>query len=439
MKTETILNEISSDISFYLKSGKLNIDSLSNKIDPSLNINNIEKLLRIHFLLKDDVVNFVEKLESRLRSIKTTVETKTTVLNGKIRGSVNWKETISARCSNGYNKSIFVCSLPEKQFSIPENIVLKKILSIFNDIIENDLELAFKKEYDWLNKWVDDKKLKEVLKKTFLKNIYLRKIKYNEEREINNKFLVKALSSRKPIYQDAAELLSKYNSLMNHELNKKEAKELLRNTFVCSENKDLLFELYWIIKIIKSFDNAKLNILEEGSSLVASWKVEDKKYKLYHDSTGSKILNFNEKLEDNKDNGKDNFILREIKVLEKVEELTSKTNNGSLWGGRPDILLEEWKDEKLISVFVGEVKNTKSKDYAMKGLRELLEYVALIRKGKGYVVDKDELFKKDMDIVKGALFTDIIEGFEITDDDNIKYYQFREEEKLSNNFNTKFI
>ena len=78
MKTPTdkLLEEISVDLNQFLKHG--NLKSFSKKIDPNLNIDNIEKLLRIHFVLTTTnkesneigVIDFIEKLPEQLRRIK---------------------------------------------------------------------------------------------------------------------------------------------------------------------------------------------------------------------------------------------------------------------------------------------------------------------------------------------------------------------------------
>ena len=46
---EILLNEISDDLNQFLKNG--NFSSFSKKIDPNLNIVDLNKLLRIHFVL----------------------------------------------------------------------------------------------------------------------------------------------------------------------------------------------------------------------------------------------------------------------------------------------------------------------------------------------------------------------------------------------------
>ena len=76
---EKLLNEISDDLNQFLKDGDLS--PFTREIDPNLNIDNLNKLLRIHFVLTKGnhidrlgVIDFVERLPQRLRRIKTTTQ-----------------------------------------------------------------------------------------------------------------------------------------------------------------------------------------------------------------------------------------------------------------------------------------------------------------------------------------------------------------------------
>ena len=77
--SEELLDEISDDLNQFLQYG--NLTSFAKNIDPNLNIDNINKLLRIHFVLTQStdkgqvgVLDFVEELSQRLRRIKTTIK-----------------------------------------------------------------------------------------------------------------------------------------------------------------------------------------------------------------------------------------------------------------------------------------------------------------------------------------------------------------------------
>jgi len=398
--------------------------SFTKKIDPNLNIDSIEKLLKIHFVLtrKDSnnevgVIDFVENLASRLRRIRTTVIQRPELFLGEVKGRIRWKETLSRRYSQDPDdKSIFICDRTLKEYDIPENLVLKKLLQIIHNIIYSDLDFAIKNEYKWLREWTKEKELREILDQLFYRNVYLKRINLSNAR-INDRMLNIAAKSRVPLYREAAILLSRYKDLMDYKLDADEAKELLNNTFIMPDKLDVLFELYWAIKLIRQFDSeeVRLQLIEPGNNLIAIWELHDDKYYLYHDSIGkSGKFKFSENIEGlaEKLSEHDNYLGRELKVLSQLEDMVGKTE--SLWGGRPDILLEKYdKKGKLISVFIGEVKYTDDKGYAVQGLRELLEYMALIKEKDKYTEDYIDLFDK-LKVVRGCLFVDRVEGLAIS-------------------------
>lgn len=423
MKKKIIIDEISPDLFSYIKSGKLNPNPIIKDIDVNLNINNLDKLLRIHFILTKDVIKFIEKLEIRIRNIKTTTINNIFISKSGVVGRIDWKNTFSERCKiNPKNKTIYVCSRKDKEFEIYENLVLKELLKKIYNVIYKDLNkiITQNKPYNWLNQWFDKKKLKDILFNVYHKNIYLRKINLKDNYLVSDRMILKTMKSRKPLYRDAANLLIRYKKIMNRDIYEKEAKELLRETFVNPDNENLLFELYWIIKIIRNYKNYKFNIIEDDK--ISEWTDGNYKYKLFHNSTGS--FEFKESLKNLITDSEDGFIQREIKVITKLQELVDIKKGDSLWGGRPDIILEKWKGNNIDSLFIGEVKNTSNKYYAIQGLKELLEYIALIKYKDKYVSsDLNKLFIDSK--ILGGLFIDNISDFKLkSTNSNIKVYMF---------------
>lgn len=431
---EELINEIGDNFNMFLKAG-MRVDSFSKKIDPELNINNLNKLLRIHFVLTDEVRGFVKALPKRVRRIKTTVDKRSQILKGEVKGRIEWDKTIKERCKCNYDDlALFVCNQTEKNYNISENIVLKHLLSIIHSIIFEDLKPAIDKEYTWIEKWTENQsKLKTTIREVFLRNIYIKRIT-SDGTEITERMIRSASKSRNKFYRDAARLLLRYNKIMKHDLDSEEAKELLRNTFIKPERAEVLFELYWVIQMIeaksgKELKDVKFNIIDGTNNIVAEWEDDDCSYRIYHDSNG--CFQFLEKYEDVfKDIiiDKDGYLMREKKVFRKWKEMCSKVlsleKGDSFWGGRPDILLEKYKkgSDNPEQVFIGEVKYTDSKEYASQGLRELLEYMALIKSDSGYFEEKEKIFGSDK--MKGYLFVDKINNVKTQAYENIKIIRF---------------
>lgn len=113
------------------------------------------------------------------------------------------------------------------------------------------------------------------------------------------------------------------------------------------------------------------------------------------------------------------------------EQLLGVQGRDTLWGGRPDIVVERFDTasdgtEQLDHVFIGEVKYTRDKQYAASGLRELLEYMAYARHGRGsrnYVESPDDLLNSTT--VSGLLFVDRI-GTDVESPEDIRVVQYPE-------------
>lgn len=437
-KEKRILNEIASHFNQYLKQGKrFNSSSFTQHIDPDLNIKKIDRLLRIHFILtkrsKYDnnvgVIDFVNVLPDRIRRIKTTVKLNTLLLEGEVRGNIEWCKTFQVRNNRDpKNKTLFVCNQIDRDYDIPENLVLKRVLQIVHDIIFKELQIETKK-HDWLNEWIDEKELKEVIKSVYLKNIYVKRVNLKDVK-INDRMINQAMKSRIPLYREAAELLSRYHKLMNYDLDPAEAKSLLKNTFIQPKDPDKLFELYWIIKIIKQFEPVELKLLEEGENCVATWKHNGYSYEIFHDAIKGTGFNFNKEPKDpSPPLEEDNYFNREYKAIQKYKQLTNtKDYSGTL---RPDIILIRKDSTEFIDlVLVGEVKNTPDRDYALKGLKELLTYISLLQdQDDGEYIDKNASVFSPIGRIKGCLFTDDIPGDFINQDKCIYYIKFSDNQQ----------
>ncbi len=430
---DDLIEEIASDFIAYLKNGVINTESIVKRLELQLNTNIFDfyRLLRIHFVLCDDVINFVEKLPLSLRRIKTNVKTETEVSHGEVRGKINWGITIKHRFSEDpISKILFVCDKREKNYDIPENIILKKIIHLITTILSNDLKDAISKKPDWLKIWVNKKDLKNRINLLYAKNIYLKRIKPTDKK-ITMRIISRSLKSRNPLYRDATALLLKYKNLMNFNIDKKETIQIFKNTFIEPEP-ETLFELYWIIKILNEFTDYKpeYQLIEYGNNIIAKWELEDYKYIIYHNSTGSSNISFFEGILDTyKDlKKKNNYIGRKLKAAKKFFLLTSRKSR-SLWEGRPDILIEKYdKNNNLILIFLGEVKYTQNYDYALDGLMQLLEYIALVKESESYLKDYYRIYKKvrsDKKNVIGGLFIDNIKDFKISDDNQIRIYKYK--------------
>ena len=452
--SEDLLDAVANDFHTYLRRG-VRFERVIGSAHANLDIDDVETLLRIHFVLTESnenrsvgVVDFMRKLEDRVRQMKTTTAPQSQEYHGEVRGRIDWQGTVKSRARKGrLNEPVFVCSEPEEHYNIDENLVLKRLLTVIHEIVTEDLAYAVENPegYEWLSAWTssidessnwEGETAADMLKRVYDRNVYLQRITV-DERAVTDRILESVKRSRSTFYQEAAELLDRYQQLMRHELEAEEAREILNHTVLAPEQTETLFELYWIFCLLDGFDAAQYRVLadwRESPSTVACWEQGETRFVLSHDSTGES-LTFHEKLETQKIES-DGYLFRLNEVLARwqslSEELLGRGGSDSLWGGRPDIVLERFKENVdgewvIENVFIGEVKYTQNVDYAATGLRELLEYMAFVRhasESEDYIEDTEHVLESVN--VRGLLFTDDLDGDTVNAEEGVRIVQYPE-------------
>ncbi|TWI59299.1 hypothetical protein [Halalkalibacter nanhaiisediminis] len=402
LKEEEILEEISGFIHGYLKAGKVRINSFFSKIN--VNISNLEQLLTIRFLLKEETKDFVKNLPMLLKRFKTTTVTQNEINIGEIRGQIDWGQTTKERLVRNHKDStIFSTNESIRTYSTPENIVLKQLLGILYRVLFRDSYIKGFEKAEWFSEW---QQLKVNIEQAFKNNIYLQRV---SQMHVTNRVIQKTLNNRKRLYREAARLLMSYRKIINGQYHEEDIKSLLRETFIAPEKIDVLFELYWIVQIIKqNTTNSQLHLMDGQQNKVATWGDDSYTYHLYHDSTGSNLVNFAIPLSEIQ-NSNHPYLQQKYKSLISTKKLAhdlfGRNLTSHLCRGRPDFLIEVYEKgtNKLIDLTIGEVKNTSRVDYAITGLDELLNYIYLVKGRKGnYLLDSDVS-------VKGMLCVDEVE------------------------------
>ncbi|MDM5326835.1 hypothetical protein [Neobacillus sp. CF12] len=387
VKEEELLEEISGFLHGYLKAGKVKINSFLSKVN--LNISNLEQLLTIRFLLKEKTIVFVRELPLLLKRFKTTTVIRTDTHIGEVRGQIDWGQTTKERLSRNYrDRTIFSTNESIRSYSTPENLVLKKLLGILYTILFNDAYIKGFEHAKWFSQWQD---VKGNVLYAFKKNIYLQRV---EDCQVSDRTIQKTLNHRNKIYRNAAKLLLSYRRLINGDYSENDLKILLRETFIVHEKVDVLFELYWVVQMIKqNSEKSQLHLLDGSQNMVATWESNSHVFNIFHDSTGSAGIHFLVSL--NEIENSNNLYLRQkfrslTSSRELAESIFGKRKERHLWQGRPDIIVEVYQKttNELVKLFIGEVKNTSKIDYAVTGLEELLEYIHFVKNHKGeYLLD----------------------------------------------------
>ena len=357
-----ILDQIKDKLIIYLLSGKIKPQTI---LSPDFNIDGLERLLKVHFVISNMVIDFINGLKGQIKHVKVTTTQKSTQARGSFRGKINFPKTIRHRLANNYNdKTLFIIDEVLRKSETDENIVLKEALRSIRETIDNDLNQFLKSEYEWAEKWKGENYDK--LKIVYEKNIYLRNIQ-DSKKLCTDKMINRVRKSRTKLYRDAAELLHTYRSLIKHPIDENLAKEFLGETFI-KPDRDTLFELYWCFKIIDLFQqNSEVKFLTRISSkqLLAEWTNQNYNFELYHQGVGN--LNLNQKFTDQELPEKDGYLKRignsKLNSKKYLNKFFNINQGESFSAGTPDIFLviKDRKSDKLHRVIIGEVKNSTEK------------------------------------------------------------------------------
>lgn len=426
-----LIEEISATFHTYLKKG-VRIGSVIGKSIEDLPIQNIEELIQIYFILTDNevlqsmpeitpsigVVEYIEKLPNRLQSLPTSTATTRTTTIGHIEGRIDWQGTIEARSqTNPSDVRRFKCATPEETHSDPNNRVLKELLNKIRDALDT-LEFALDGDggFAWLGPWHEaNAGQARIFREDILQNVHIERITVDES--VSDRTIRSVKQSRHELYREAAELLQYYRQLMRYEGRQADAKQLLRSFFITPENtkrgKETLFELYWIFKLLQTFERPKFKLVTPGTNEVAKWSTPTHQYRMYHDCSGSdkltyRITNDDLRKDSEQQSQLTNFSQQRIEVLDKKRDISEqwlgKKTRKDQWVGRPDIILEQYNDNgELQGVFVGDAKYSHDPSYLSSGIEEVLEYTHLVQSDGDYLKTK---VGDRVEWISGGLFTD---------------------------------
>ncbi|WP_237738192.1 hypothetical protein [Caldicellulosiruptor sp. F32] len=410
MKTpkEVLYEAIKDHLIIYLKSGKLSLFTFLNKLN--LNIHRIEDLLRIHFLLKSEVRDFVLNLPSMLRKLKVSTILSEETNHVQVKGQINWQKTLIRRFNqNCKDSTLLCCNQTNKLYSTKENLVLKEFVRVLYETIFLDIGMERFTKFEWYEK---GKEINKIVKELYEKNSYLSKIDLNHAK-ITDRMIEMVSKHRNNLYSQAAKLLREYRRVVRLDLEEEEIKNLFEKTFIEVADESTLFELYWIIRILR--DNAsdeKLFVVDGKNNKIAMWEDEVFEYHLYHNVSNLKDIMFKVGFEEVEDVDNEYF-KRYTNARKMAKQLAfylfdnKNTSDDSFWSGRPDILIEvrNKNNGELVKLVIGEVKYTTDREYMMEGLYQLLEYIYFVKQNDKYLFHN----QKNRVEVQGVLFVDNIE------------------------------
>lgn len=261
-----------SQLNYYRETYEEEIARWSNLASLAFNLSEIEseekrvELLFLYFILSSLSQEFVSSLNIFRNEFVQSTKTLQRSYFGQTRGKVDWNQTIKHRLvSGGLHTPVYVCNPTDKDFDLPENIVLKFILNKMKTVIDHILSINPKtNNHNWRNKL--ELNLIEIKKTLSLP--YFRKV--SSVKTINPRLLGNLKISKKRHYRKLY-----YLYLLYHKVFVKKDKlvqhALLAERSLFAAKDDKLYEIYVLFKLISQLENVSLKrnltILGQGNNL----------------------------------------------------------------------------------------------------------------------------------------------------------------------------
>lgn len=397
MNRKELLDGLTEDILTYVMHGGFPTRHLAESLKPEAldeRFEEYELLLDLHFILKPSVVEFVEQLPQRLRSIRTETQTVSRTQRGRINGHINWGSTVKTRyTSNPHDRSLFVTENRSETYDIPENIVLKQLLSVIYTTLY-DAEEYLRADYEWVaDRWNNNSDLIDDLQQIMDRNVHVRRIRTPETYEPTERMLTTAENARQGIYRDAARLVRTRQRLFDGDA--EELRTLLDQTAITPDDQARLFELYVLFRFVATLEELQdtqpvFQTIKSGRQEVA--RIDGKQeIVLYHDTSASdRGLSFRTDIDPG-----ERELTRSEQVQRAAREVASRYFEKEFQNhtGRPDVIVLEVKSENPIEYeyLIAEVKDSTREETIRAGIKETLEYLAFLRVNEDHVFGRDEV------------------------------------------------
>lgn len=406
MNREELLDELTEDILAYVMHGVIPRREIAQSIKPDQldeRFEDYELLLDLHFILKPEVVSFVQALPKRLRNIRTETETVSRRSQGTVTGHINWGATVKARyTTNPRNSALFVTDNRTEDYDIPENLVLKKLLAVIS-VTLREAEEYLRGEYTWVREtWRGNEQLIEELNRIVERNVHVRRIRNPELYEPTERMLTTAETSRQEIYREAAGLLRDRQELFAG--NPEALKELLDKTAITPDDENALFELFVLFRFVSTLEEMQsgrfqFKTIASGRQEVARLESDHKRLVLYHDQAArDRGLSFEPDFPEDSNE-------RELTRTETVQKVARSVANQYFtdradfadYTGRPDVIILEIINEATneYEYLIAEVKNSTNVQTIRRGIKEAVEYIAFLRINDEFVFGKEHEEESD--------------------------------------------
>jgi hypothetical protein len=361
-----VLGNVKRYLWLYVHSGAT-IEDLRNAVKnlTLLDRKEVNYLSIVHFLLSDEIRKLVEIVPRILRRLSHSTQKEKMENRGCIKGRIDWNLTIKERCAQGYDQTIFVCRPPSRIYNLPENQLLKFVLTQIKRLIEETANLSKVEEKnirleelrteDGKQKWTDRIAWLRYHVNNALKNVHLKEV--DLPNQINQHMVRRTRTARNKDYEFVGDSYSLHRRIIQ-KMDESMLRELIEKRILEPLEKDTLYELFVLFEVMDSLGTPEeINLIRPGAQAIGKYKIGEETVSVYFQKV------------------KGLFERSEYKQIFDDYELDVSSR-------RPDITLYfERKDTFLII----EVKRTINRDYIVDSVYKVL----------GYLADFDKHFRKE--------------------------------------------
>ncbi|WP_255170107.1 hypothetical protein [Natrononativus amylolyticus] len=392
MEREDLIEAIAGDLFTYVLEGELPEDDIAALVKPfdfPEQYNDFDRLVNLHFLLREDVRTFTAELEDRLRGIKTETTAETRVQRGGIDGRVDWESTYRKRStSSPGNRSLYVVESQAEQYAIPENLVLKVLINTIKASLE-DVNRYLKSNRTWaVDTWVGEHQLREEFTSLAERSYHLQRIPDTDRDKLTDRMITRAASSRQDLYRDAANLLTERE---RYETGDRGAlQSLLSDTAITPQKTETLFELFVLFRTLdalRTLESPQIgtptyHTITSGRDAVATFDGDTQLRVYYNQTPRDPNISFKALPESEPAQSRSDFVHR---TSTDVADAFFTDTNIQNHTKRPDVFVVASRQEEPVRSYLAiEVKDSRNQQTIRQGITELLEYLNFMRREGEY-------------------------------------------------------
>lgn len=434
MDRTDLIDAVAEDLFAYVMHGSIPEEHVAAQIKPAgldERFEDFETLVDLHFVLRPEVVDFVEALPQRIRNIKTQTKNVTTASRGGISGRIDWEATVTTRASTAPgDRSLFVCDTRHESYDVDENVVLKRLLSVIYSTLD-DSEAYLRQEYDWVTeRWQENLDLVDRMRDLFERNVHVTRIRDPESYEPTDRMLQRAATARNEIYRESASLLREHRASRRGDV--AAIRHLLEETTIAPDDEETLFELYVLFEYVRAIEDH-----QDGDATVATIETDRQEVARVESETGSDVVLYHDNSARDRDlsfvrepvEKADADLTRSERVRRESRQVLDRyfeDDRFELHTNRPDVIVLEIHHDDGYEYLVTEVKHSTRPETIHDGVTETLEYLAFLRRDDQLVFEEREPFGSGWN---GVLVIQDIEGratASVRDQDTIRILQASE-------------